>query len=397
MSAGSARWTVGRAALLAAAVAAAVYANALSNGFAYDDVHIVVNDEALGSLASLPERLVRPWWPDEAAGRDLGLWRPVSTAALAVQRAVVGLEPLLFHAVNVGLHAVVTGLVVLLAGALVGVPAALAAGLLFAVHPVHVEAVANVVGIAELLSAIFYLGACLLFVRRTGGGAPTSSCPGRGGDEGGGAPGLSAGAVLAICALYALAFLAKESAVTLPAALALLDLTRRPVSLSCLRGRLAQRAPLLVALGVTVTAFLALRLLVLGSVASSRPPLGAHLLEEIPRIWTLGVIWFEYLRLLFVPLSLSVDYSPDVIPVLTVWTPRAVTGSSSSSRSCSPRGSGGGARPGRRTRPARPRAGAEGERRWRASVKGVCQGGGFPPSRCSGSWRRSLPYRTSSF
>ena len=39
-----------------------------------------------------------------------------------------------------------------------GFSAALSAGLLFAVHPVHVEAVANVIGRGELMAA---LGVCL--------------------------------------------------------------------------------------------------------------------------------------------------------------------------------------------------------------------------------------------
>ena len=40
------------------------------------------------------------------------------------------------------------------------------AGLLFAVHPIHVEAVANVVGRAELLCAIAFLGALVIFAHR---------------------------------------------------------------------------------------------------------------------------------------------------------------------------------------------------------------------------------------
>ncbi|NIP96229.1 MAG: hypothetical protein GWO24_23480, partial [Akkermansiaceae bacterium] len=73
---------------------------------------------------------------------------------------------------------------------------ALAGALVFAVHPVHVEAVANVVGRAEVLSSVFYLLSCLLFVRWR--------------------EGLGVGRTAALCGLYAAAFLTKESAVTLP-------------------------------------------------------------------------------------------------------------------------------------------------------------------------------------
>src|SRR5690606_9410514 len=44
----------------------------------------------------------------------------------------------------------------------VGFPAAVAATLLFTAHPVHAEVVANGVGLAELLSALFLLAAVLV-------------------------------------------------------------------------------------------------------------------------------------------------------------------------------------------------------------------------------------------
>src|SRR5690606_39346799 len=66
---------------------------------------------------------------------------------------------------SVLLHAVATLLVFLLLARLLprttaGSYGALAGASVFAVHPVHVEAVANVVGQAELLAAIALLAAC---------------------------------------------------------------------------------------------------------------------------------------------------------------------------------------------------------------------------------------------
>ena len=68
--------------------------------------------------------------------------------------------------VNVLLHGGVTALVVLLLGRYLPTSAAFLAGLIFAVHSVHVEVVANVVGQAELLAAFFFLLACL-FIQGT--------------------------------------------------------------------------------------------------------------------------------------------------------------------------------------------------------------------------------------
>ena len=71
-----------RAASLIVGVAAAlVYANSLWNQFAYDDVHIIVQNPRIQSLTTLPSALTVPYWPD-AYGQELGLWRPATTATL---------------------------------------------------------------------------------------------------------------------------------------------------------------------------------------------------------------------------------------------------------------------------------------------------------------------------
>ncbi|HSR42925.1 MAG TPA: hypothetical protein VLL48_12150, partial [Longimicrobiales bacterium] len=69
------------AAVVSATVAALVYANALGNGFAYDDVQVVEENEAIHDLSRLPGSLGRPYWANPS-GRELGLWRPATTALL---------------------------------------------------------------------------------------------------------------------------------------------------------------------------------------------------------------------------------------------------------------------------------------------------------------------------
>ena len=74
------------------------------------------------------------------------------------------LEPLGYHLVNVLLHSAVCYLFVLLCGVVFSeVWPALMAGLLFAVHPIHTEAVAGLVGRTELLSGVFYIVAFLTY------------------------------------------------------------------------------------------------------------------------------------------------------------------------------------------------------------------------------------------
>ncbi|MGE0160939.1 MAG: hypothetical protein AB7T31_16170 [Gemmatimonadales bacterium] len=293
------------AALVVGLLAAAVYANSLWNRFAFDDVLIVVDNEAIQDLRTLPEALTRPYWPD-AYGRELGLWRPVTTAAYGILYFVGGGSALPYHIVNVLGHAATSVMVVLLCAALMPLAAALAAGLLFAVHPVHVEAVSNIVGFAEILSALVVVLACWLHVRR-----PVGS---------------GWGHALALGALYLVAFGAKESGATLPALLFLVDAARRRLEPKDLAGYIKERWRDYAVMAVVAAALLSGRLAVLGSVANPFPPFGADLLAHVPRIWTLGEVWSHYVRLWVFPLDLYGDYSPNVIPISLGWDAGNVVG-----------------------------------------------------------------------
>jgi hypothetical protein len=286
------------AALLVAAVALLVFANSLANEYAYDDRHIIVDNEAIHSLGTLPGALTTPYWPS-TYGKDLGLWRPVTTGAFGIQWLVGGGSPLVYHIVNLIVHAVAAVLVLVLLMHLMSLPAALAAGLVFAVHPVHVEAVANVVGFSEVFSTAALLAACVVHLRghtRSGWGT-----------------------AVAVGGLYALGFGAKESAVTLPGLIFLVDAARQRIAFDNLGSYIRDRWRTYTAMAVVAAALLIGRFEVLGSVANPLAPLGASQLEELPRIWTLGDIWTHYIRLWVFPLDLSADYAPNVIPVSMGW------------------------------------------------------------------------------
>lgn len=287
-----------RAALLVALVGALVYANSLGNGFAYDDVHAILNNTAIQSLSTLPGALVTPYWPI-AEGQELALWRPITTGLFGLQYAIGGGGALVFHATNVLLHALVSGLVVVFLAALMPLAMAVLAGLIFAVHPVHTEAVANVVGLAEVVSAAAVIAACIVHLRS--------------GERSRWGPSLGIGL------LYALAFGAKESAVTLPGLIFLIDAARGRLGWAELSGYLARRWRVYFTMLVVAIGMLTARIEILGGTLIPRAPGGAELLLEIPRIWTLGEIWTHYVRLWAFPLDLSADYSPNVIPISFGW------------------------------------------------------------------------------
>lgn len=307
------------AALVTGLLAVVVYLNSLGNGFALDDVPIVLENDAIHQLSELPEALELSYWGEER-GRGSGLWRPVTTTVLAVQWALWEDEPAPYHGLNLILHGGVTALATLLMAQLVPVGVAFVGGLVFAVHPVHVEAVANIIGLGELLAALFMLGACLIFLRggKAGGEGRVAGAEGR--------PRLGPWRIAGISFLYALAFLTKESAAILPGLLVLLDAGKDRLEFRDLPAYLKRRGLLFGLMAVVAGGILWARFRILGSVASTVPPLGGDLLAEIPRIWTLPVVWLHYLRLLVFPSDLSPDYTPGVIEVQLGWNASNVFG-----------------------------------------------------------------------
>lgn len=267
-----------------------MFANALQNGFAGDDIAIVRDNPYIRGLHNAPRLLFGSYWPDSAE-----LYRPTTLISFALDWMIAGGSPAWMHAVNVLLHAAATGLVLLLLARL-GAPTAagVLGALVFAVHPVHVEAVASLVGRADLLAAALLLLACHLHL------APKVRPVVR---------------IAGIALLYLLALGAKEAAVMLPALLLALDAVRRDEP--------RHRTVLMGVLAATLGVFLALRHGALGEVLGSAP---APYLIDLPpgrRLATAVRLWPEYLRLLFWPADLSAEWGPGAIAP-TTWADPAV-------------------------------------------------------------------------
>ena len=136
--------------LAVAACAVVVYLGALWNKFALDDLPIIVLNPLVGSPSGLWRAFAAPYWAPDFGGH---MYRPLVIAGFALDALVDGTA--WFHAVNLLWHAGAAVAVAALARRWMDTAGGLVAGLLFAVHPVHVEAVANVVGRAELMAAVF--------------------------------------------------------------------------------------------------------------------------------------------------------------------------------------------------------------------------------------------------
>ena len=138
-----------------------VYANSLSNGFTLDDeLYIERNPQVTTHTLRL---LFQP-------NAISNVFRPVTFATLALNWIAAGYQPFGYHLLNLFLHAGVVMLLLLVLrnvlGALSnGALIAFVAALLFAVHPIHTEAVSSVVGRSELLAAGFLLAAWLFHLQ----------------------------------------------------------------------------------------------------------------------------------------------------------------------------------------------------------------------------------------
>jgi tetratricopeptide (TPR) repeat protein len=98
------------------------------------------------------------------------VFRPLTFATFALNWAIGGPHPFAYHLLNLLLHAATTWLLYILLQELLGASLeakniAFVAALLYAVHPIHTEAVAWAVGRAEVLAAGFLFAAWILHLR----------------------------------------------------------------------------------------------------------------------------------------------------------------------------------------------------------------------------------------
>ncbi|XP_063229083.1 protein O-mannosyl-transferase TMTC1-like [Bacillus rossius redtenbacheri] len=153
------------------AAALACYLNSLHGEFVHDDLPAVARNRDAVAAAPLADVFRDDFWGtpmwDPASHKS---YRPLTTLTFRLNYLAWGLQPVWFHAVNVALHAAASLLFTkacLLVAGLQPVFAGLA-GLLFAAHPVHAEAVAGIVGRADVLACVLFLLSFLAYHGRGG-------------------------------------------------------------------------------------------------------------------------------------------------------------------------------------------------------------------------------------
>ncbi len=285
-------------AALLAVVALATYAASVPGGFVWDDRPLIVENRLIKEPASLAALLTSGFWETgDRYDRFRSFFRPVVSLTYAADHAVWGLNPIGYRLTNLVLHFLCCFLVYRIArGEGLGAAAALAGGLLFAVHPVHVESVAWISGRTDLLCGVLLLGAFLAHRRAEASARPGSWRAG------------SLGFFLA-------ALLSKEMAATLPALIAAdRYLTVRSGSRR-IRTALTGAIPYLAVLAV----YLVARRAALGSEAE---PLYRLSLEShaATALFVLG----RYTTLLLLPFGLDAHHPFE--PLRSIASPLAVLG-----------------------------------------------------------------------
>ncbi|HEY5489615.1 MAG TPA: hypothetical protein VIK25_00365 [Gemmatimonadaceae bacterium] len=274
-------------ALVIALLAVAASATSLRNGFTYDDRWIIVDNGRVHSIRALWHYFAESYWP---MSRGAALYRPFMIFAYSVQWVVGSGSPLLFHLVNVLLAAACAVAVFWVAGFLVAPRVAWLAAALFAVHPVHVEAIANVVGQAELWAALVVLLAFGLYARDRLEGP------------------LRRETGVVIWFLFVVGMFIKEHVIVLPVLLVAAELLLyRDES----RWRRLDRLRLLLwPMLVVVVAYLMIRVRIIGGIGgdTEHPSLLHRTLAE--RVFIMLDVFPEYGRLLLWPAHLFADYSP---------------------------------------------------------------------------------------
>ncbi|XP_054229363.1 protein O-mannosyl-transferase TMTC1 isoform X2 [Homo sapiens] len=170
----------GAAALLAGA-SCLCYGRSLQGEFVHDDVWAIVNNPDVRPGAPLRWGIFTNdfWGKGMAENTSHKSYRPLCVLTFKLNIFLTGMNPFYFHAVNIILHCLVTLVLMYTCDKTVFKNRGLAfvTALLFAVHPIHTEAVAGIVGRADVLACLLFLLAFLSYNRSLDQGCVGGSFP----------------------------------------------------------------------------------------------------------------------------------------------------------------------------------------------------------------------------
>ncbi|KAI1883358.1 hypothetical protein AGOR_G00230600 [Albula goreensis] len=313
-------------------VCALCYSNSIHGEFVHDDVWAILNNPDVRPGSSLRSIFFNDFWGKRMADNTSHKsYRPLCILTFKLNVVLGGMTPLYFHVVNVSLHCAVTVVLMVVCERNVFEDSRLAflSALLFAVHPIHTEAVSGIVGRADILACLLFLLAFLSYIRSVGGG----SCV-----EEGAPPTLSGWSLLLSLLLGACAMLVKETGITVFGVCVLYDglvLCHKPLVRSLSGGRV-RNLPRLFApyirrtcvISLYVAVIMSFRIWVMGgsmplfSEQDNPASFSPHLLT---RFLTYCYLLAFNAGLLLAPVVLCYDWQVGSIPLVeSVWDVRNI-------------------------------------------------------------------------
>ncbi|MDP8265576.1 MAG: tetratricopeptide repeat protein [Candidatus Aceula meridiana] len=155
--------------LILGIVVFAIFGNAFFNNFAYDDHYLILENEYIHDFSHLKEIFFSDVTQATPLQKASGYYRPVAMVYLVGLYSLLGLNSFALHLSNVLLHLLNSFLVFLLVDAITKKRrVAFLSSLIFAVHPIHVEAVAPIFNYMGILASMFSLASFLMFVKSDG-------------------------------------------------------------------------------------------------------------------------------------------------------------------------------------------------------------------------------------
>jgi tetratricopeptide (TPR) repeat protein len=279
------------------AVSFSAHFNTLFNDFVYDDSSQVLKNYLIRDIRNIPQIFTRSVWAFQSAPIISNYYRPLMNVIYLINYYLFGLKPWGFHLVNILFHAGVSVMVYLLASRLfadklagwqAGKPASaltsllsvpIIAALLFAVHPIHTEAVAWVAGIPDLSFTLFCLLSFYFYIRSKEGLRNAYSVS---------------------VAMFLFACFSKEPALTLPLILIGYDYLFGNAE-NNFWSRSKRYLPYFIVAGI----YLALRLYALGEIAPQRRH---EYLSTFQYIINIFPLFSQYLGKLILPINLNAFY-----------------------------------------------------------------------------------------
>jgi protein O-mannosyl-transferase len=288
-------------ALIPAMLAVLLYANTFQHDYALDDYPSIVNNEFVKQgFAGIPSILKVDFW--YFSNLALGYWRPFSIITFAIEHQFFGANPHISHVINVLLYALTAFMLGLLLQELFKKYKAivwLLVCLLFVCHPIHTEVVANLKSRDELFSFLGIVSALFFVVRAQTTGKKWQ--------------------IVLACIIYYLAFMSKESAITLIALL--------PICLYFLRNKGIVQSM------VKTIPFIFVMVLFYFQKNQVIPPVDPDMFLEInnypyqdAKFPNAMMVFLYLIKMLVLPYPLRYDYSFNQLPVVDFSSPLAIIG-----------------------------------------------------------------------